>query len=55
MGTPRDVFSEERTSALFERGWDVAPDGRFLVVRRAEASHTGHITVVQNWAEEFRR
>jgi len=52
---PAPLFTEAASGALLDRGWAAAADGRLLVVRRAEASHTGRITVVQHWAEEFRR
>jgi hypothetical protein len=32
-------------------GWDVAPDGRFLMFRRGEGST---ITIVLNWFEELK-
>jgi Tol biopolymer transport system component len=52
---PAQLFTEAATGALLDRGWALAADGRVLVVRRAEVSHTGRITVIQHWAEEFRR
>jgi len=52
---PVEIFGEEATGALLDRGWAPAADGRFLVVRRAESSHTGRITVIQHWAAEFGR
>ena len=54
------VFSSSRPEALFDapwRGaWVVAPDGRFLMIRRSEAeTSTREIRIVLNWFEELKR
>ena len=36
-------------------GYDVLPDGRFLMVRGADPSGTREIVLVQNWFEELKR
>ena len=39
-----------------QRPWDVAPDGRFLMLKDlSRAESTAHIVVVQNWTEEVKR
>ena len=38
------------------RDWDLAPDGRFLMIKNASPSATPNsIVVVQNWTEELKR
>jgi serine/threonine-protein kinase len=38
------------------RGWDVAPDGRFLMIKRSSPPTTSDsIVVVQHWFEELKR
>lgn len=41
--------------SLSRRNFDVAPDGRFLMVRRADGSRAGAMVVVEHWTEELRR
>ena len=36
-------------------GYDVLPDGRFVMVRRPDQSTTREIVVVRNWFEELKR
>jgi hypothetical protein len=47
---PRLLFSWADDTRLYG-GWDVAPDGRFLMFRRGEGST---ITIVLNWFEELK-
>jgi len=59
------VFSPGRPAQLFEdryfaggagRSYDVAPDGRFLMVKAQETQQSaGRIIIVQNWFEELER
>jgi hypothetical protein len=35
--------------------YDVAPDGRFVMIRRGESAGPAQINVVQNWFEELKR
>ena len=55
-----DVFSFGRTETLFDtstylRGHDLAPDGRFLMLRRTDNDASGRPHVVLNWFEELQR
>ncbi len=43
------------TSEPFARPFDVAPDGRFLMVKLASGSRPEELTVVLNWFEELER
>ena len=59
-GTPEFVFSGPYISgqALRTRPWDVAADGRFLMVKESAAEGAGgapYIVVVRNWIEELKR
>ncbi len=47
--------SEYAQTSLSRRNYDVAPDGRFLMVRRADGSRAGAMVVVEHWTEELRR
>jgi serine/threonine-protein kinase len=53
---PVKLFALEfPTSSDTVRNWDVAPDGRFLVVlRTSKETLAGHVNVVQNWLGERR-
>jgi hypothetical protein len=67
---PGTVFVAGRPQILFElavppgvagRGYDIAPDGRFLMIRREDAeagdsaAAASNLIVVQNWFEELKR
>ena len=56
-GTPEFLFAAPYLSGapLRTRPWDVAPDGRFLMVREGPVGQAAnpHIIVVQNWHEEL--
>ncbi len=56
LGT-RALFSarDYAQTSLSRRNYDVAPDGRFLMVRRADGSRAGSMVVVENWTEELKR
>ena len=59
LGTPEILFEGPYLS-LFARTYDLAPDGRFLMVRPGaiETSDTDaltHVVLVQNWFEELKR
>jgi len=59
IGTPRVLFENRRYEwGGDSRPWDVAPDGRFLMIKdSASDSINGaqQIILVQNWFEELRR
>ena len=56
-GTPEFLFAAPYRSGgpLRTRPWDVAPDGRFLMVREGPVGQAAnpHIVVVQNWFQEL--
>jgi Tol biopolymer transport system component len=52
IGAPERVFSGASLDVTLERGYDVAPDGRFVAVRELDRDKSG-LTIVQNWAGEF--
>ena len=56
-GTPEFLFAAPYRSGgpLRTRPWDVAPDGRFLMVREGPVGQAAnpHIVVVQNWHQEL--
>ena len=59
-GNPEVLFTGQYRSSSAGRGpaWDVAPDGRFLMIRSAGATGQAaapHIVVVENWFEELQR
>jgi Tol biopolymer transport system component len=58
--SPGGPFSVSRPKQLFEGNfspsWEVAPDGRFLMVRRSEEQTSSRqINVVLNWFEELKQ
>ena len=54
-GNPEVLFAAPYRSRPAFRAWDVAADGRFLMVRDGAAGETttAHMVVVQNWFEEL--
>ena len=59
-GNPEVLFTGQYRASAPGRGpaWDVAPDGRFLMIRSAGATGQAaapHIVVVENWVEELKR
>jgi serine/threonine-protein kinase len=57
VGMPRELFKGQfRGSAtLFDHSYDLAPDGRFIMIREDEESAKTKINVVLNWFEELKR
>ena len=56
-GTPKELFRgpyAARDGSL-GRLYDVAPDGRFLMLKHAPSEHTPHVVIVQNWLNELTR
>ena len=62
---PGDTFDHQTPTTLFERAYyrtitahasyDLAPDGRFLMVKPEEQASVSQINVVLNWVDELRR
>jgi hypothetical protein len=55
---PKEVFGSgfARTRDWWSRGYSMAPDGRFLVIRDVpEPAVSAQIHVVTNWFEELKR
>ena len=52
------LFEEEGIYTNLQRSYDIAPDGRFLVVKQANLAgddpSTGQIILIQNWFEELK-
>jgi WD40-like Beta Propeller Repeat len=57
IGSPVRLFEWPESVGGGGRGWDVAPDGRFLMVKENPSTKTASdsIVVVQNWFEELKR
>jgi serine/threonine-protein kinase len=58
IGIPRALFGGKDDLIQPSRAWDVAPDGRFLLLRRdtsAAASTSRELVLVQNWDRELKR
>ena len=60
VGEPRVLFEEPDTAppdfVFNAASYDVAPDGRFLMISQTEASQTPmKLVVVQNWFQELER
>ena len=57
-GRPHVLF-ELAIPAGGPRSYDIAPDGRFVIIRSAQAAAGGAaastLIVVQNWTEELKR
>jgi hypothetical protein len=56
VGKPRVLFETRREYGLGGGDYDVAPDGRFLVIRAGprESEHA-HLDLVLNWFDDLRR
>ena len=51
---PKALFvGAYKKGQVYFRGYDVAPDGRFVMIKRAEA--TTQVNVIFNWVEELKR
>jgi serine/threonine-protein kinase len=48
-GTPKEIFTGD-----YEQAYDVALDGRFLMISRGEDDHASDLIVVLNWFEELK-
>jgi Tol biopolymer transport system component len=57
MGTPTKLFRGPYAfrEAALGRQYDVAPDGRFLVLKREAVDHSPHLVLVQNWLSDLTR
>jgi Tol biopolymer transport system component len=56
-GSPTPVFRRryEIREGSLGRMFDVAPDGRFLMIKNESSIESAHIVLVQNWAAELTR
>ena len=56
-GTPRELFRGHFGMGAALASYDVAPDGRFLMIAPGETSAAAHTSVrlVLNWFEELER
>jgi hypothetical protein len=56
-GAATDLFRGyfERRDGSLARNYDVAPDGRFLILKDASPLAPAHFVIVQNWFTELRR
>ncbi len=51
---PRVLFRGNYLSdQIHGRSYDVAPDGRFLMMKEASSSRSDQLIIVQNWFEEL--
>jgi hypothetical protein len=48
MGTRRRLFAHSFMSATAESSYDVAPDGRFIMIRARTDGAMGEIVMIQN-------
>jgi dipeptidyl aminopeptidase/acylaminoacyl peptidase len=57
IGSPTPVFRGryEIRDGSFGRLFDVAPDGRFLMLKRESSAEPANIVLVQNWVAELAR
>ncbi len=53
-GTPSVLFEGRYVSGTNMRGYDLAVDGRFIMVRTPDESLPRQINVVLNWFEELK-
>ena len=55
LGQPRELFQEPTDVRVYLYHYDVAPDGRFVMVAKehVEDGETRGLRVVQNWFAEF--
>ena len=51
---PAGAIEQYQGSGNFGAGYDVLPDGRFVMVRGADPTATREIVIVQNWFEELK-
>jgi Tol biopolymer transport system component len=55
VGTPTVLFTQRQDQALVYSGFDVAKDGRFVMVQHDAAEARTPINVVTNWIEELKQ
>ena len=57
MGSPRKLFGREYLTREGSLGrlYDVAPDGRFLMLKAEAPAGSPHFVIVQNWVAELAR
>jgi serine/threonine-protein kinase len=59
VGRPQVLFEFPMAVTLSGRPYDIAPDGRFLIIRSGDAeaddAPVSNMIVVQNWTEELKR
>jgi Tol biopolymer transport system component len=58
IGLPKMLFASQNDLIQPSRAWDVAPDGRFLLLKQdasAAASASRQLVLVQNWFKELAR
>jgi Tol biopolymer transport system component len=57
VGTPRELFKGQfrGTTSHLGLSYDIAPDGRFIMIQEDEESAKTRINVVLNWFEELKR
>ena len=54
-GKPQPLFQGRYVRDLFYRDYDVAADGRFLMVKTPEEHVTRQVNIILNWFEELER
>jgi hypothetical protein len=57
-GRPQKLFDATAVIASGGRAYDIAPDGRFLIVRSAspeKGDASPNLVLVQHWFEELKR
>ena len=52
---PSGAAEQYTGSGNFGRSYDVLPDGRFVMMRRADQSGAREIVLIQNFVEELKR
>jgi Tol biopolymer transport system component len=58
VGRPQVLFEPAMVVTLSGRPYDIAPDGRFMIIRRGQAESGGgppNMIVVLNWLEELKQ
>jgi serine/threonine-protein kinase len=55
FGERRELFSGEYAQTSWDTGFDVALDGRFLLMKNVGATAREEVVVVHNWIEELKR
>ena len=55
FGRPQVLFEFSMFMTGGSQPYDIAPDGRFLVIQRGQADTEQNLILVQNWTEELKR